>query len=107
MTASQIEKKNSTGQDLYYANCASCHGFNMIDNLTGPALGGITERRSKKWIYAFTKNSTKMIAAGDKDAVKIFQQYHEMTMSNFEFLKDDELDAIYFYIETTYKKNKK
>ena len=45
------------GKALFKANCASCHNKNMIDDMTGPALGGINERwdgREEllyKWIH--------------------------------------------------------
>ncbi len=94
------------GKELYLTNCGSCHGLKMVDDLTGPALGGVTKKKSKEWLYDFTRNSIKMIEKGDKEAIQIFKEYETVgvKMGNFEYLTDKELKSIYDYIEEVYQK---
>lgn len=43
-----------SGKTLFMNTCSSCHKIDK--DFTAPALYGITERRSKEWIYAFTRH---------------------------------------------------
>ena len=51
------------GEDLFNQNCKVCH--NVQTKLIGPALESVYDRRDLPWIYAFVKNSEKLIASGD------------------------------------------
>ncbi|TGE26123.1 c-type cytochrome [Hymenobacter aquaticus] len=86
------------GQTLFNNNCAQCHA--LADVVVGPALLGITERRPVSWIIPWVKNSSKMVAAGDEYAVKIFNQYQKQQMPSFQ-LSDREIESIVAYIEAT------
>ena len=58
------------GEKLYKANCTACH---HIDNkLIGPALRGVSDKYSEEWLIKWIKNSAEMIAAGDPDAIAIW-----------------------------------
>ena len=59
------------GKKLFKANCASCHKLDK--KLVGPALGGVTERRSEAWLLAWIRNNAALRASGDADAIAIFQ----------------------------------
>ncbi len=48
------------GEQLFISNCQACHS--ITDDKTGPALWNVQNRRSKEWLYAFTRNSSKCIA---------------------------------------------
>lgn len=87
------------GEKLFNAGCASCHNKDMKSKLTGPALGGITEKRSKEWLYEFTRNSQKMIASGDIQAVELWNEWKPTVMNSFPYLTDEELSSIFSYIE--------
>jgi mono/diheme cytochrome c family protein len=52
------------------------------------------------WLYDFVRDSQKMIAEGDSQAVYIFQQYGEQVMPSFPALSDSEIDAILVYMES-------
>ncbi len=86
------------GASLFKANCASCHNTNMVDKMTGPPLYGVTERRDSAWLYDFTRNSTAVIATGDSTAVALFEEYGSV-MTSFPDLTDEEIAAIYVYVE--------
>jgi cytochrome c2 len=95
------------GERLFHKNmCSGCHHTNQVDNAIGPALGGITSRRRKEWIYSFTRNSEQMINDGDSTAISIFKEYLGRAMLLYPDLTDAELDSIYSFIEAEYKRNK-
>lgn len=65
----------SIGHELYLQNCGSCHGLSMKENLTGPALGGISNRRTLDWTMSFINNSQSMYENGDSLVVQIIDYY--------------------------------
>lgn len=90
------------GKALYARKCAACHGFVMGKDLTGPALGGVTKRRKQKWLYAYTRNSARMRADGDEEALRLKEVWILANMISFEDLTDQELEAIYNFVEELY-----
>jgi mono/diheme cytochrome c family protein len=79
------------GDALFKANCAQCHAVN--EKVVGPALGGITKRRSISWIIPWVKNSAKVIASGDDYAVKLYNDNGKQQMPSFG-LSDKEITSI-------------
>lgn len=92
------------GKALFKANCASCHNKNMIDDMTGPALGGTNERWEgrEELLYEWIRNSSAVIATGDPYAVNLFNQYNKSVMTSFPNLTDDEINALLVYIQGVY-----
>lgn len=88
----------NNGKKLYINYCAACHNRNMRDDMTGPALAGVTARREQKWLYDYTRNSQKMVAEGDPQAVEIWENWQPTVMNNFPELKDEELHDIYYFV---------
>lgn len=84
------------GKELFYTNCAACH--NVAKDATGPALAFIGQRRDKKWLYDFTRNSQEVIHSGDMYADCLYTRYHYTAMPDFPQLTDEQLDAIYDYL---------
>lgn len=93
------------GKELFRSQCAVCHSSDMFTDATGPALAGVTKRRSKEWLYAFTRNSQALIAEGDPQAVELWDEWKPTIMNSYPNLTDRELDAIYHYIELESTKN--
>ena len=87
----------SSGESLFKGNCTVCHAINEV--IIGPALRDVHERQSEEWIYAFIKNSQKVIKSGDEYAVDLYNQYNQTLMTSFDF-SDDELNAILTYIKS-------
>ncbi|GAA4464843.1 c-type cytochrome [Nemorincola caseinilytica] len=87
------------GKALFMSNCASCH--NPLKDATGPALKGINATfPSKQWGYDWVHNSAKLIAAGDKTAVDIYNKYNKAAMTPFPQLTEEEIDAIFAYVNS-------
>ena len=85
------------GVKLYKANCTACH---QIDNkLIGPALRGVSDKYSEEWLIKWIKNSAEMIAAGDPDAIAIWEEYNKSPMTAFPYFSDDDVKNILAYIE--------
>jgi cytochrome c oxidase cbb3-type subunit 3 len=86
------------GEQVFQAICSVCH--KMGEQVIGPDLTGIHDRRSPEWIKGFIKNSAKMIAAGDKDAVEVFEKFNKTQMLAFEStLAEADLDAVVAYLK--------
>jgi len=86
----------SQGESLFKGNCMSCHRIH--EKLVGPALADVHNRRDLPWIYAFIRNSQKVIQSGDEYAVDLYNEYNQTVMTSFDF-NDDELLSIVSYIK--------
>ncbi len=89
--------KHSLGKALFENNCAVCHSYSTI--VVGPALKGVTERRSKEWLIRFIASPMAMVASGDPAAVAVFNDFNQMVMPSFERLGPAEIDSILTYID--------
>ena len=85
------------GESLFKGNCTVCHAIDEV--IIGPALRNIHERRSEEWIYAFIKNSQKVIQSGDEYAVDLYNEYNKTLMTSFDF-SNEELNSIVTYIKS-------
>ncbi len=114
----ETQLKIDNGEILFKANCASCHKIDK--DFTGPTLAGITDRRPKDWLYAFTRNSAKLIHDGyysptgaapvvdstsealvpDFYSACLYSKWNKTMMTSFPNLSDSDLDALYAYIKT-------
>jgi mono/diheme cytochrome c family protein len=88
----------ASGDALFKNNCAQCHAVN--DKVVGPALAGITKRRSISWLIPWVKNSSKVIAIGDEYAVKLFNDNSKQQMPAFPQLSDKDIKDIMLWVST-------
>lgn len=86
----------SEGDVLFKNNCAQCHAVN--DKVVGPALAGISKRRSTAWLISWVKNSSKVIASGDAYAVKIVEENGKQQTPSFSQLSDKEIKRIISWV---------
>ncbi|MFL1894112.1 c-type cytochrome [Aquimarina sp. 2-A2] len=84
------------GKELFNSLCAACH--KRYKKMTGPALYGVTDRRDREWLYSWIKNSAAMIAAGDPQAVAIYEEYNKTAMNAFPQLSNADIDDILAYV---------
>lgn len=85
------------GKTLFENNCASCHALDEV--VVGPALRNVGARHSQAWLVKWIKNSQALIASGDKDAKKIYEEYAKQAMPSFAF-SDEEVISVLEYIKT-------
>ncbi len=91
------------GEALYKAKCTSCHKLDQ--RMTGPALGPtITSETDDKWLTKWIQNNQALIAAKDKKALAIYNEYNQAGMNVFTELSDGDVANIIAYVRTEYKK---
>jgi len=96
------------GKTIFRNNCATCHNRNMVDDLTGPALGGVQERWSefpKEDLYTWIRNSQQMIEAGHPRAAELWEEWKPTKMNAYPNLSDQEIANILAYIDDAYQKS--
>jgi cytochrome c551/c552 len=87
---------NHTGDSLFKFNCDACHAVSQIK--VGPALSGLSQKRSMDWIHAFVRNPAEM-ASKDTAAQALLKKYSPIVMPNYDFLTEAEIDSIIDFID--------
>ena len=85
----------ANGKQLFKNNCSACHKLDK--KLIGPALAGVTERRTEEWLVSWIRDNGALRASGDKDAIAIFEEYNGMPMTAFPALSDQDIYDILQY----------
>ena len=94
--ADEIDQEMATkGEELFKSKCTACHKIEK--RLVGPALKGVTERRSPEWIMNMILNPENMVNE-DPIAKQLLAEY-SAPMSN-QSLTEDEARAILEYFRT-------
>ena len=68
------------------------------DRLIGPGLKDITKKRDRDWLVKWITNSQEFIKSGDKEAVKLWEDWKPTVMTPFYF-SDEEFEALFAYLE--------
>lgn len=89
------------GKTIFTSRCAACHNVNKI--ATGPALAGVSDRRSIDWIISFVHSSQTMIKNGDKDAIALYEKFNKIPMPDHQDLTDDNIKSIVEFIKSESK----
>lgn len=84
------------GQDLFKTNCTACHKVDK--KFIGPALTGITERRSPEWIMNMILDPELMVKE-DPIAKQLLIDHNGSPMAN-QGLVEDEARALLEYFRT-------
>ncbi|NJY64088.1 c-type cytochrome [Salinimicrobium sp. CDJ15-81-2] len=87
----------AAGKELFNTLCAACH--KLDGNSIGPPLRGVGERRDADWLHQWIQNSQALIAAGDEQAVAIYNEYNQVAMPPFPQLSDADIDNILAYTD--------
>lgn len=95
-TLSLESKAQVDGAELYNNNCVACHKIDQ--DLVGPALKGITDRRDEAWLIKWIRNSQALIASGDQYSVDLFAKWNKVAMPAYDW-SDDEIKAVLAYIK--------
>jgi len=86
----------TTGETEFKAKCTACHKISKRH--IGPALKGVTERRSPEWIMNMILNPVEMVQK-DPIAKQLLVEYNGAPMAN-QNLTEDEARAILEYFRT-------
>lgn len=81
------------GKELYKANCTACH--KMGKRFVGPALQGVTERRTPEWIMNMILNPEGMVAE-DPIAMELLAEYSS-PMANQSLTEEDARAVLEFF----------
>lgn len=85
----------AAGESLFKANCAACHKLDK--KAVGPALRGVADKFDRDWLHKWIHDSQGLIASGDAQAVKLFEENNKMVMTSFPALSDTDIDNILAY----------
>ncbi|EPG74856.1 cytochrome C [Leptospira fainei serovar Hurstbridge str. BUT 6] len=87
------------GKKQFEAKCSACHKFE--EKVVGPALKGVTERRTPEWIMNMILNPTEMT---QKDPVAMGLLAEHLTQMTFQNVKESEAREILEYFRKSDKK---
>ncbi len=102
---SHVAEAQPNGEKIFNQKCARCH--KIFSDFTGPALKGVNDRRPKKWLKKWIKNSSAVIASGDKYGKKIYNEWDQTDMPAFPGLSDKDIEAVLDYIKKRTKQGPK
>ncbi|WP_185876884.1 c-type cytochrome [Blattabacterium cuenoti] len=94
-----IKGDANVGADLFKKNCTACHSMELEKKMIGPALSGITKKRSREWLHKWIINNKSLRESGDKDAIAIYKEYGNIEMNLFPKLSEKQVDDILFFIQ--------
>ena len=87
----------AAGGAIFKQKCTSCHAIDR--QVVGPALKGINERRDQEWLVKWIKNSQALIAAGDPQAVELYNEYNKLVMTPFPELSNEDINNILAFVD--------
>lgn len=92
-----------SGEDLFKANCASCHKPDQ--NYTGPAPKGARDRWKKAFggdtamIYNWVQNPGKVFGEGNSYVVDVVNQYKSAGLMTAQPLTNDQIYLVLEYVD--------
>ncbi len=93
----ESDESVAAGKTVFNANCRQCHKLDQKS--VGPALRGVTDRKSAEWAKSFIRNSQAVIASGDSYAAALYKEFGNTMMPSHEFLSDADMESLLSYIE--------
>ncbi len=93
ITLGPIDAQKATqGQQLFQAKCSACH--KLDERYVGPALKGVTQRRTGEWILNMILNPVEMTQK-DPTAQELLATY--LTQMTFQNVSEEEAKSILEY----------
>jgi mono/diheme cytochrome c family protein len=93
--ASIDDQLAAKGKELYAVKCVACH--QMDTKTIGPALRGVTSKRSYDWMLSMLENPEEWVKK-DPEAKKLFGEYNNIPMIIPDGTTDEERKAIIEYL---------
>lgn len=97
-----LSESQLRGKTLFKQNCATCHNRNMVDDMTGPALAGVTQRWAaydQADLYSWIRNSLALVEAKHPRASEIYKQWGGSNMTSFPNLTATDIEDILAFVE--------
>lgn len=88
------EAQVARGKEIFANMCTACHKWDK--KFVGPALDGITERRSPEWIMNMILNPEEMIAK-DPIAKKLLIENNMAVMANQNLTEEEARDILEYF----------
>lgn len=86
------------GASLFRLKCKACHDPESPSY--GPAVKSFHKKRKEAWLYQWVRNADELVAAGDKDALALYQQWNNKKHPSQTKLTDEQIKAILSYLKT-------
>ncbi|WP_185856129.1 c-type cytochrome [Blattabacterium cuenoti] len=102
-----IEGNAERGSELFKKNCTACHSIDLEKKMIGPALSGVTEKRSREWLHKWIVNNKLLRKSGDKEAIDLYKEYGNIEMNSFSQLSEQQIDDILYFIKNPIGDTKK
>ncbi len=83
----------SAGETTFNTKCTACH--TLDSKVIGPALAGVTEKRTPEWIMNMMLNPTEMLA-NDADAKALLEEYNNIPMMPLGLTEDEAREVLEF-----------
>lgn len=95
-------KRAASGRKVFETKCSACH--KLDERYVGPALRGLTQRRSPEWIMNMILNPAEML---QKDAIaqELLGEY--LTQMTFQNVSQDETRSLLEYFRESDQKGTK
>lgn len=94
---SHLDQSAKQGRKLFKIYCASCHKIEKLYH--GVPFQAIRERREEHYLIDFTLREDSLIKAGNKDAIRINEQFKDANVDhNFKF-KEEDVQMIFDYVD--------
>ncbi len=91
----QVEE---AGRAVFATKCAACHSLGG-NRLVGPALGGVTARRTRDWLVRWISAPNQVLSEGDSIARRLLAESNSVPMPNLS-LSPAEVNAVIAYLQT-------
>ncbi|MDB5220902.1 MAG: electron transport protein SCO1/SenC, partial [Myxococcaceae bacterium] len=94
----------TAGEEMFRARCSSCHTVGggdkneVEERRVGPDLLNVTKQRDRAWLLHWMMRPDEMLAQQDALAMKLFNEYKQITMPNLRLSQDD-AESLLGYIE--------
>jgi protein SCO1/2 len=89
------------GAKLFMSRCSACHSIGGGDDVLGPDLAGVVDRRPSAWLHRWIKEPDKMLAARDPTALALKAKFRGVPMPNLKLSDRDVADVVDFIAAET------
>jgi cytochrome c2 len=90
-------KFSAEAASIFNKRCSACHTYGKGIKV-GPDLKGVTERRTREWLFRFIRQSSSVIKSGDPTAMGLFVQFQKQRMPDWTDLSEKQINDTVDYL---------